>query len=113
MENDFSHFTGAPEGTPLRGSFLSGQAADCVSNQEGKLLFTLRAAVQAFAGDDEVAFSLRFVLFLISTRAAAAAQYDQQIQSRCVERNKLYIIPAGSVMPYLPDQGGEVDLRVT
>jgi hypothetical protein len=77
MENDFSHLSGAPEGTPLRSGFLSGRAADPGGDQGSKQIFTLRAAVQTFTGDNEVAFSLRFVLFLIGARAAAAAEYYQ------------------------------------
>ena len=89
------------------------QSADLGGNQGSELLFTLRAAVQAFPGDDDLAFSLRCVLFLIRAGAAAAAQDDQQIQSRCIERNKPHILPAGSAIPYLSGQGREIDLRVT
>ena len=74
---------------------VTWEAADMSSNQGSKLFFTLRTAVQAFSGDDQVAVSLRFVLFLIGASAAAAAQYDQKIQCRCIGSNKLGILPGG------------------
>jgi len=98
MENDFSHVMRGRLPRRLRacnGSFLPVEAADCGRNQEGELFFTLRAAVQAFPGDEEVVFGLRCVLFPVSAGTAAAAQYDQQVRPRCVGRNKLDILPGG------------------
>jgi len=52
---------------------VTWESADLGGNQGGKLFFTLRAAVRAFPGDDDVVFRLRFVLFLVGAGAAAAA----------------------------------------
>jgi hypothetical protein len=79
-------------------------SADFIGYEGSELFFTLQAAVQAFPGDDEVVFGLRCVLFPVSAGAAATAQYDQQVRPRCVERNKLDILPGGCELADLSGQ---------
>jgi len=72
-----------------------------------------RAAVQALAGNNEVTAGLGVVLFLIGTGTAAAAEYDEEVQSRGIRRRDLDILPVLREFAYLYCQGGQVDLGVT
>ena len=58
------------------------------------MFFAARAAVKALAGDDKAPAGLGFILFLIGTGTAAAAEYDQQVQSRGIRWRNLDVLPA-------------------
>jgi len=77
---------------PRSDNILSGQAADLSGNKAGKLFFTSRAAVKAFAGNNKTPFSQGFVLLLIGAGAPAAAEYNQKFQAGGIEGHDLDIV---------------------
>jgi hypothetical protein len=66
--------------------------ADLSGNKAGKLFFTLRAAVKAFAGNNKAPFSQGFVLLLIGAGAPATAEYNHKIQAGGIKRHDLDIV---------------------
>jgi uncharacterized transporter YbjL len=65
-----------------------------VGDKGCQVFFAARAAIEALAGDGKVLSSLGFILFLISTGTTAAAEYDQQVQSRGIRWRNLDVLPA-------------------
>jgi len=65
-----------------------------VGDEGCQVFFAARAAIKALAGDYKVPAGLGFIFFLIGTSTTAAAEYDEQVQSRGIRWCNLDVLPA-------------------
>jgi hypothetical protein len=75
--------------------------AQPVGDEGCQVLFTARTAVEAGAGDDKVSKGLGFIVFFIGARAAAAAEYDEQVQSSSIRWCELNFLPVAGEYAHL------------